>query len=69
MQTLHLRGIATVSHVAHMLGGFKGERATEVLPALCTIEVDSEQGAYNISGLLGSFVAVHEDLVLSSTIV
>ena len=52
-----------------MLGGFEGERATEVLPALRTIEVDSEQGAYNISGLLGSFVAVHEDLVLSSNIV
>jgi hypothetical protein len=34
MQTLHLSGKGIMSHVARMLGGITGERATEVLPAL-----------------------------------
>jgi hypothetical protein len=39
MRTLRLHGAATVSHVAHILGELEGERATEVLPALRTIEL------------------------------
>jgi hypothetical protein len=32
--------ITNVPHVAHMLGQLKGEKATDVLPALRTIEFD-----------------------------
>ena len=63
VQTLRLCGMATMSHVAHVLGELKGERVKEVLPVLCTIEVDClQQGASEILHLLRPFLVTREDL-------
>jgi hypothetical protein len=64
VQTLHLCGIAVVPHVAHTLGRLEEGRATEVFPALRTIELDcSEQDdTSGILHLLGPFLVAHEKL-------
>jgi len=65
VQTLRLRGIAMVHHIVHHLGRLEGERAAEVLPALCTIElVCSELGARSESEslrLLGPFLVARKE--------
>lgn len=60
VQTLHLRGMAMV-HIAHMLGGLEGEGATQMLPALRTIELVSELHASESLGLLGPFLVAREE--------
>ena len=62
VQTLRLGGTATELHVAYILGLLKGERATEVLPALCTINSNrSDPGASDILGLSGPFLAARKE--------
>jgi len=62
VQTLRLYGIDPVSHVTHMLGGLKGERATKVLPALRTIELHClEPGGSESLRLLEPFLVAREE--------
>lgn len=61
MQTLHLSGKGIVSHVARMLGGVTGERATEVLPALNTIVLSCPRRKVSkVVLLLEAFVIARE---------
>ena len=62
VQTLHLRGEATVSHVARILDELEGERAPEVLPALRAIELHcSESGKSESLRSLEPFIVAREE--------
>jgi hypothetical protein len=67
VQTLRLPVIDQVPHVAHMMGQLKGERATEVLPALRTIELQlvlgrSKRLSSKFLRLLGPFLDARKEL-------
>jgi hypothetical protein len=58
VQTLRLRGVVTVTHVAHILGGERGEGARGVLPAIRAIEFHCpEIDESEALGLLEPFLA------------
>lgn len=64
VHTLRLFAGATVSYTAHVLGEFGGERATEVLPALRTIELvccDSESVVSESLCLLKPFLFARDE--------
>jgi hypothetical protein len=67
VQTLRLPVIDQVPHVAHMMGQLKGEWATEVLPALRTIELQlilgrSKRLLSKFLRLLGPFLDARKEL-------
>jgi len=63
VQTLHLRGEVTVSHVARILDELEGERAPEVLPALRAIGLHcSELGkSESLRSSLEPFIVAREE--------
>jgi len=64
VRTLRLCGIVIVPHVTCTLGRLEGERVTEVLPALRTIEVecsDPNAQASEILHILGPFLVAREE--------
>jgi hypothetical protein len=69
VRDLRLVGTGLFSHVAHVLGELEGERATEVLPALRTIELSHCPGstgpldASEVLHALGPFLAAREECV------
>jgi len=65
VQTLRLCVGREAPHVTHVMGTLKGKKATEVLPALRTIESEygcSEQWASEVSRLLVPFLVAREEL-------
>jgi hypothetical protein len=63
VQTLCLCGVSVVSHIANILGDLEEKGATEVLPALHTIELDClEQDESEVLRALEPFLVVRKGL-------